>query len=351
MNPFSEAKINSLSIKNRFVRSATWEGCANEDGSVTDELISLYRILSKAEIGLIITGHAYVSREGKATPRQLGIYKDELISGLKKLTDEVHKEGGKIFIQLSHAGRFSRKELIGSDPININRLKKEEIERLIQAFCDSSERAKKAGFDGIQLHAAHGYLLNQFFSPFFNERDDEYGGSVRNRARFAERIVKGIRDRLGSDYPLILKMNCQDFKEGGLSLSDSIEIAKILEDSGIDGIEISGGLLISKKYGPCRTYKGPYFLKEALSFRENLNIPIFLVGGIRSFKDSEEIIRKGIDFVSMSRPFICEPDIVKRWKSGDLRDSLCFSDNLCFVAVKEKTPVRCIRKDEDKANI
>jgi len=349
--PFLEGRIKKLILKNRFVRSATWEGCANEDGSVTDELISLYRMLSKYEIGLIITGHAYVSKEGKATPRQLGIYKDELISGLKRLTDEVHKEGGKIFIQLSHAGRFSRRELIGSDPININRLSKDEIERLIQKFCDSSERAKEAGFDGIQLHAAHGYLISQFFSPFFNERDDEYGGSVRNRARFAERIIKGIRDRLGSEYPIILKMNCQDFKEGGLSLNDSIEIAKILEDSGIDGIEISGGLLTSKKYGPCRTYKGPYFLKEALSFKESLNIPIFLVGGIRSYEDSERIIRQGIDFVSMSRPFICEPDILKRWKRGDLRDSLCVSDNLCFIAVKEKKPVRCIRRNEGKTNI
>ncbi len=343
--PFSETKIGRLKLKNRFVRSATWEGMAEEDGSVTDDLIELYKRLSKAEIGLIITGHTYVSKEGKATPRQLGLYKDELISGFKSLVTQVHQLGGKILIQLSHAGRFGRKEFFGLTPLDLNSLTKKEIERLIQAFCLASERAKEAGFDGIQFHAAHGYLISQFFSPLFNRRDDEYGGSVRNRARFAEQILSYVKKSLGSEYPVLFKINCEDFSSSGLTLSDAIQIAKILANEGADAIEISGGLLISKEKGPCRTYKGPYFLEQALCFKEQLEIPVILVGGIRSYRDAEDALAKGIDLVSMSRPFICEPELVKRWKSGAREDSKCNSDNLCLKSVKTKQPVRCWKNE------
>jgi len=347
---FSEIQIGKMKLKNRFVRSATWEGMAKEDGSVTDELVELYRKLSENEIGLIITGHTYVSKEGKATPRQLGLYSEEFVPGFKKLVTQVHSSGAKILIQLSHSGRFGRKSFFGLTPLDPDSITKREIKRLVESFCLAAERAKEAGFDGVQLHAAHGYLISEFFSPLYNHRKDEYGGSVRNRARFAEQILVSIKKRLGSDYPVLFKINCEDFKDNGLTLNDAVQIAEILADEGADAVEISGGLLTSRRRGPCRPYKGPYFLEQALYFKEKLTIPVILVGGIRSYGDAEEILQKGIDLISMSRPFICEPDLVKRWKNGDRKDSECESDNLCLKVVKTKDPVRCW-KNENRAFI
>ncbi len=341
---FSEAAINGLVLKNRFVRSATWEGMANEDGGVTEGLILLYEELARNEIGLIITGHTYIREDGKATPRQLGIYKDSLISGLKRLAKRVHSLGGKVILQLSHSGIFGRRIISKGKPVNPSRIAKRDIDALIQDFSLSATRAKEAGFDGVQLHAAHGYLISQFFSPIFNKRDDEYGGNLRNRARFAERIVKAIRDNLGPDFPILIKMNCDDFRAGGLTLRESLDIAKILVNEGVNAVEVSGGLLTSKDSGPCRTYEGPYFLKEAMYFKRELSVPVILVGGIRSYEASERIINEGIDFVSMSRPFICEPGLIKRWKMGDREKSACISDNKCLGVVKSNEGVSCFRR-------
>ena len=348
MDPlFSEVKIKNMLVQNRFVRSATWEGMANEDGSITEQLIALYEQLAKAEIGLIITGHAYVRADGKATPRQIGIYKDELISGLKRLVNRVHSLGGKIMIQLSHSGIFGRKSLSGYDPINPSSISKKQIEALIEAFVRAALRAKEAGFDGIQLHAAHGYLISQFFSPLFNSRADDYGGSLKNRTRFASSIIEAIKRDIGEDLPIFVKINCQDFLDGGLTVKDSIEIAKILIDHGTDALEISGGILTSKDKGPCRRENGPYFKKEAALFKKHLKVPIILVGGIRSYDVSKQIIEENVaDLISMSRPFICEANLIKRWRSGDKRPSLCRSDNLCLTAVKKKEYVRCFRRYE-----
>jgi len=344
MDPlFSEIKIKDLIIKNRFVRSATWEGMADEDGSVTEELIDLYKKLAQGEIGLIITGHMYVRIDGKATPKQLGIYKDELILGLKKLTEAVHLFNGKIIAQIAHSGIFGRKKLSGYKPVDPSKIDKKEVELLIKAFATAALRAKKAGFDGVQLHAAHGYLISQFFSPLFNHRSDEYGGNIKNRARFAVDIIKAIKRYVGDDFPILIKINCQDFLDGGLTIKDSINISKILVDEGIAAIEISGGILTSKDKGPCRKENGPYFIKEAISFRREIKIPLILVGGIRSYEISKQVIDENIaDFVSMSRPFICEADLIKRWRSGNTKDSLCISDNLCLTAVRRKTGIKCI---------
>lgn len=342
--PFSQASIKTLLLKNCFVRSATWEGRATEKGEITEELLDFYGELSRAGLGIIITGHAYVREDGKATPRQLGIYSNSLVSGLKRLVDVVHQHGSRIFIQLSHSGIYGRKRLSGCEPVNFSAINRKEVEALVEAFVNASLRAKEAGFDGIQLHAAHGYLISQSFSPIFNHRKDEFGGDVNGRVKFAVSIVRKMRNALGEDFPVLIKMNCQDFSDGGLSLDDSIKMAKILVDTGIDAIEISGGLLTSRDMGPCRTSKGPYFMEQALAFRKELDIPLMLVGGIRSYETAEMIVKKGIDFVSMSRPIICEPYLIKRWELGDRKESLCISDNLCLGAVKKKKGIVCFRK-------
>ncbi len=340
---FSETKIGNLKLKNRFVRSATWEGRADEDGSVTEELVSFYEELSKNEIGLIITGHMYVREDGKATPRQIGIYSDGFIDGLKKLTESVHKNGGKILAQLSHAGIFAPRKLIKGEPVDVSRIDEKEVEKLIDSFVIAALRAKEAGFDGIQLHCAHGYLISQFFSPLFNRRDDRYGGKAEKRAFFAKEIIRRLKKE-DPYFPVLIKINCRDFEKGGLELEDSVRIAKLLQDEGADAIEVSGGLLTSRENGPCRKKEGPYFKKEAERFKKELSIPVILVGGIRSYGIAESILKEDVaDLVSMSRPLLCEPDLLKRWKMGDRRKALCISDNLCLKTVKEKGPVRCKR--------
>ncbi|MEE8415495.1 MAG: NADH:flavin oxidoreductase, partial [Desulfobacterales bacterium] len=194
MKLLEHTEIKGLQLPNRFIRSATWEGLADGDGACTPELVDLMVKLVKGGVGLIITGHTYVSSAGQATPRQLGLYKDSLIEGLKEMTEAVHREGGKIILQLAHGGLMARSKLTGTAPQGPSsekdqdndpgrRMTLDEIEETIAAFGQAARRAKTAGFDGVQIHSAHGYLLNQFLSPAFNLREDKYGGSVENRAR------------------------------------------------------------------------------------------------------------------------------------------------------------------------
>ena len=256
--PFEPGDINGMTLSNRFVRSATWEGMAADDGSCTTRLIDLMASLAKGGVGLIISSHSYVMKEGRATPWQLGIYKDELVPGLQDMTAAVHENGGKIVLQLSHAGYFAHPKLTGQTPMapsNVEGISKTprremspgDIQNVIGAFEAAAQRVKAAGFDGIQIHAAHGYLLSQFLSPAFNQRNDAYGGNIQNRARILLQILQRIRQAVGEDYPVLIKMNCEDFFENGLTAEDSLQLAKMLVEDGIDAIELSGGILISKK--------------------------------------------------------------------------------------------------------
>jgi len=356
---FEATEINGMTIKNRFVRSATWAGMAGDDGSCTPKLIELMVKLAEGGVGLIITGHVYVSKIGQASPWQLGIYKDELISGLRELTDAVHKKGGKIMVQLAHAGMFANPKLTGETPVAPSALSgfteylpKEmdlnDIEELVKAFGEAALRAKNAGFDGIQIHAAHGYLLSQFLSPVFNKRNDRYGGKIEDRANFLLEILKSIRTNVGHDYPLLIKMNSRDFLEGGLELEESIEVAAMLKEEGIDAIEISGGTAASGKRSPARTGilsedDEAYFKDAARAFKESIDIPLILVGGIRSLGVAKDIVDNNIaDYISMSRPFIREPDLINRWKSGNQDKANCLSDSKCFAPAMSGKGVYCV---------
>ncbi|MBW2638255.1 MAG: NADH:flavin oxidoreductase, partial [Deltaproteobacteria bacterium] len=262
---FEDSMINGMNLPNRFVRSATWEGMATDHGAVTPKLIDTMAALAAGGVGLIITGHAYVRPEGKASPWQLGIYKDELVSGLRKMTAAVHACGGRIIAQLAHAGCFTSAQLTGQPPLvvsDFNELatkspRKEitarDISEIISAFADAAQRAKSAGFDGVQIHSAHGYLLSQFLSPAFNKRRDEYGGSVHNRARIHLEICHTVREAVGRDYPILIKMNCRDFVENGLELEESLQVAHLLADAGLDAIDLSGGTPASGRLSTSRS--------------------------------------------------------------------------------------------------
>ncbi len=356
---FDTTTINGMVLQNRFIRSATWEGLAADDGASTPELVQKMAQLAAGGVGLIISGHAYVEERGKAGNRQLGIYDDRLIPGLTLMTEAVHQNGSRIVAQLNHAGMFAKPEMIKETPIGpsdgtglirhqTDEMTDRDIQGVVRVFALSAKRAQTAGFDGIQIHAAHGYLLSQFFSPLFNKRQDKYGGDIKKRSNLLLEILKETRAQVGPDYPVLIKMNTQDFLDEGLDLEDSIRIARILEQNSMDAIELSGGTLLSGSLSPTR--KGilketdeAYFRDDAMMFREKINIPLILVGGIRSFHVAEQIVSENIaDYVSMCRPFIREPGLVSRWKSGDREKAACISDNLCYGPLLDGEGVHCI---------
>ena len=362
---FEACSINGMTMANRFVRSATWEGMAGEDGSATPRLIETMTALAKGGVGLIISSHSYIRPEGQATPWQLGIYKDELIPGLRQMTEAVHSCGGKIIMQLAHAGNFAAEALTGQPPLVVSdyeglaktprrEITAHDIREIVASFADAARRAKSAGFDGVQIHSAHGYLLSQFLSPIFNRRRDDYGGDIRNRARVHLEVFQAIRAAVGKDYPILIKMNCRDFAKNGLSAEDSVQVAGFLADAGLDGIELSGGLLTNMKLSPSRpginsADKEAYFEEDLRTFRKEIHIPLILVGGVRSFEVAERLVEDGVaDYISMSRTFIREPDLVNRWKSGDLRKAECKSDNLCFKPGFEGQGIYCVAREREK---
>lgn len=354
-----------MKMKNRFVRSATYEAMAGLDGMVKDPLLGYMEELSRGAIGLIITGHAHVTMAGQAGPRQMGIYSDTMIDGLKRITSTVHKNGGVIAVQLAHAGQrgigkdeytaVGPSEIIEAGVKKTDKMTADDIKSTINAFGDAAERAVKAGFDAIQIHSAHGYLLSQFLSPHYNSRNDSYGGSLENRARLLLEVYREIRQRVGKKFPLMVKINSEDFLEGGLTVKEMIEVAHMLENHGMDAIEISGGTFQSGKFIPSRigTSKSMerevYYRKAAEAFKKELKIPLILVGGFLSFDIAAEVVASGLaDYVALSRPLIREPHLVSRWAGGDRRKAACISCNNCFSTLSMEEALHCAVEKKKK---
>lgn len=364
---FETTTIKSLTLPNRFIRSATWEGLAADDGSVTPRLIDVAVKLAQGGVGLIISGHAYVSREGQAGSWQLGAYSNELVPGLAEMVKAVHDSGGKIAMQLAHAGSKAATRLSGLEPIGPSiadiegkqvgrEMNKKDIVQVAQTFAAAAQRARTAGFDAVQIHGAHGYLVSQFLSPFFNKRKDEYGGSIENRARFAVDVLKAIRKKVGQDFPIFIKLNSEDFLPNGLTVDDMIKACEMLELAGIEGIEMSGGTFLSGKNSPSRQGKpGPgkpeaYYEPAARRYKKTVKAPLMLVGGLRTIETAEKLVTDGvIDYIAMCRPFIREPGLVNRWKSGDRRPALCVSDSGCFKPGFEGKGVSCVVEARQKS--
>ncbi len=359
LTPFEPTKIRSMTLANRFVRSGTWEGLAREDGSTTPRLIGVANQLAQGGIGLIITGHAYVSREGQAGERQLGNYSDDLIPGLVEMTTSVHSQGGKIALQLAHG--LTKLEPIGpsilqteSEPVG-REMGRHDIEAVIRAFASAAARSQAAGFDAVQIHAAHGYLLSQFLSPYFNKRRDEYGGSIENRARLAVEVLKAVRNAVGPEFPVFIKLNSEDFLPGGFMVEEMVQAAIMFGESAVDVIEMSGGTLISGKNVPFRQGKPglaepeAYYEGAARRYKEKVQVPLMLVGGIRTLETAERLVAKRLaDYIALCRPLIREPGLVNRWKSGDRGPATCISDNGCIQPIIEGRGVYCVVEAREK---
>jgi 2,4-dienoyl-CoA reductase-like NADH-dependent reductase (Old Yellow Enzyme family) len=349
---FEATEINGMSLPNRFVRSATYEGLAADDGASTAGLTKMLVELVRGGVGLIIAGHSFVHTSGRAGPWQLGMHDDSLIDGHQKMTREVHQAGGKIAAQLAHAGAMVNPEVTGQEALDPSKMSSSQMDLVVEAFGQAAGRAKLSGFDAVQIHSAHGYLLSQSLSPYFNSRSDDYGGSIENRSRLLGRVLESIRTAVGPDYPVMIKMNCEDFLKGGLTREDSLEVAGMLQEKGIDAIEVSGGTVLSMNLSPSRfgiqtEDKEAYFREQAREFKEKLDIPIILVGGIRSFTLAERLVSEGFaDYLSISRPLIREPALINRWKNGDTARAACLSDNLCFGPAVQGKGIYCVVERE-----
>jgi 2,4-dienoyl-CoA reductase-like NADH-dependent reductase (Old Yellow Enzyme family) len=360
---FEKSNINGLSLANRFIYSATWDGCADANGFCTQRNIDMLVERVRGDVGLIITGMAFVKQEGKAAPWQLAVYGDEFVEGLTNLARAIHDARGKVVLQLAHGGCYAPSALTGHESLGPSandtdkfpqclEMSLHEIDQVVEAFGKAAKRAQKAGFDGVQLHAAHGYLLSQFLSPFFNKRSDNYGGSIENRARILLEAFQAVRNKVGEEYPVFVKINSEDFVEGGLTVDEMLQVCAMLEKAGVDAIEMSGGTIYaSGANSSCRIgaldspEKEAYYKDAAIRYKEEISVPLILVGGIRSPDVSEKLASDGLaDYVSLCRPLIREPNLVSRWRSGNRNRATCIYCNGCFEPGLKGKGVQCINK-------
>jgi len=357
---FEETTINGMTLKNRLVRSATWEGMAQPDGRPTAKMADFYGRLAAGGVGLIISGFAFVQPDGKALPGQMGIHTDDFAGEYKAITDAVHAAGGKIAVQLVHAGGQTMQETIGRQPLAPSAVKvaqfqetpaelsREQIAQIAAAFGEGARRAKAWGFDGVQFHGAHGYLINQFLSPLTNRRLDEYGGSIEKRIRFLMEVYRAVRRQVGPDFPVMIKLNAADNLKGGLAAREADYAARRLSEAGIDAVEVSSGTPASGKKNPARQKiinpdKEAYNLELAGMVKGAVACPVMVVGGYRSYEVADKTVAEAcMDFVSMSRPLIHEPGLPARWETGDHRPAGCISCNGCFGPGLQEGGIYCV---------
>lgn len=367
---FEETTINGMTLKNRLVRSATWEGMAAPDGRPTPKMTDFYRELATGGVGLIISGFAFVQPDGKALAGQMGIHTDDFADEYQALTSAVHAAGGKVVAQIVHAGGQTMSETIGQKPlapsaVDVDQfqetpaeLTQEQIKQIVAAFGEGARRAKEWGFDGVQFHGAHGYLINQFLSPLTNQRLDEYGGSIEKRIRFLMEVYREVRKQVGNDYPVMIKLNASDNLKGGLAARDSDYAARRLSEAGIDAVEVSAGTPASGKRNPARQKiinpdKEAYNLELARMIKGAVSCPVIVVGGYRSYAVAERTVAEEMmDYVSMSRPLINDPELPSRWQAGDHDLSGCISCNACFGPGLEEGGIYCVvrKKALEKAS-
>jgi 2,4-dienoyl-CoA reductase-like NADH-dependent reductase (Old Yellow Enzyme family) len=389
---FTPGTIGSMTLKNRFVRSATRELLAADKSRLTKPYMDLYSRLARGGVGLIIPGGYYVRADGLQAHRCIVADDDVIIADLQTLVEVVHKQGAKIVAQLNHCGRQSDPKVIGQTPlapspvrdkrsrVKPRQMKQREIEEIIVAFGDAARRVKEAGFDGVQIHAAHGYLVNQFLSAYTNRRNDKWGGSLENRMLFLVEIYKLVRSVTGTDYPILVKINGEDYVKRGVTIDETKIVCSKLDELGINAIEVSGGIgevglmtirgdiprdllmrnrsfveqvflrIKEKSVRDSVRFKEAFFLPEAAAIKRTVKSPVIAVGGIRARCTMEGGLESGqADFISMCRPFIRQPNLVNQMEKGDPDPIFCTNCNRCsFEVLVHQNPLRCYNSDVRK---
>jgi 2,4-dienoyl-CoA reductase-like NADH-dependent reductase (Old Yellow Enzyme family) len=331
---FDESKIGSMHLKNRFIRAAI--GDLAVGGHLTEEMLETYKELASGGVGTIITGLTLVDEVEGSFPLP-AMYEDIYIDEYKRLVDSVHDFNTNIILQLVYVGTHimgdpGERDILAPSAVankNTGVVPKEmtvnEIKSIQSKFAHAAVRAKKAGFDGIEIHAAHGFLLNQFITPFYNRRKDLYGGSIENRARIILETYSAVREAVGIDYPVLVKVNCMDGIENGLSEGDFRYVCAELSKLGVDAIEVSGNWLERSKE------KDTYFKNEAEVVAKENQVAVIVTGGNRNYSDMEKLLNStNIEYFGMARPFIAEPDLVKNYSHGHPQRTKCVSCNSCL---------------------
>jgi 2,4-dienoyl-CoA reductase-like NADH-dependent reductase (Old Yellow Enzyme family) len=334
------------------MRSATAECLATEPlGRAIPALADLYRGLVEGGVGLIVSGHAYVAPEGKAHPEMLSAHCDQMVPGLQTLAQAVHEAGGRVALQINHGGRqcdpACAPERLAPSAVPLpsqaecppREMKPAEIVAAVEAYAQAARRAKEAGFDAVQIHAAHGYLVGQFLSPHTNRRQDRWGGDFEGRLRFLASVCEAVRGQVGSDYPLFVKLGMADNLDrvpDGLTPEDGARIAGRLADLGLDAIEVSGGYGGGRgdfniRLGVGKKAPEAYFRALARRAKAATPLPVILVGGLRSREAMEGVLASGeADMVALCRPLVCEPDLPLRLQRGETEASKCISGGRCW---------------------
>lgn len=345
---FTPVNIGNLQLKNRLVRSATAECLATEPiGRATPALAASYRELARGGVGLIISGHAYVSAEGKAHPEMLSAHCDQMIPGLQTLAEAVHAKGGRLALQINHAGRGCDESI--PQPIAPSavatpsgRLPREmaasEIVATVHAFGQAARRAQIAGIDSVQIHAAHGYLISQFLSPHINRRTDGWGGTFEGRTRFLAAVCEEVRGQVGGDYPLFIKLGMMDNLDqvpDGLTPEEGARVVSLLADFGLDAVEVSAGYGGEGDFASRLAVgsKAPeaYFRPLAIRAKAATHLPVILVGGLRSRAVMDDILASGdADLLALCRPLVREPDLPNRLQSRETTVAACTSGGRCW---------------------
>lgn len=340
---FEPVELGKLTIRNRLVRSATYEYGAANLGKITPLFQEIYRELGEGGIGLIITGMVAVNNTAILGPDMVDAGAPDFVEGYGKLVEAVRPTGVKIVVQLNHTGmkgypvRGKGENFAPSDIENkAKAMTKEEIRQLVEDFGKAAAKCKEAGADGVQIHGAHGYLLSQFLSPYFNRRTDEYGGTIENRARIVFEVYDEVRRWVGEDYPILIKINRSDMVEEGLTFDECLWVCGELEKRGIDAIELSVGISVSAVTTSARSIKNSedegYSLPEAEELAERVKVPIISVGGHRTLESMEESLNKSkVAAFSLSRPFIREPDLSNQWREDGTKKPTCISCSKCFL--------------------
>ena len=391
MKALEPGRIGGLELPNRFIKTATYEGMS-PSGRVGDALVTHHRGMAAQHVGLTTVAYAAVCRDGRTFEDQL-LVDDEAVPGLRRVADAVHSEGGFVSLQLGHCGGFSKnKSVTGGRPMGpsarwneyglmqglfrVRAMSADDIADVVEAFGGAARRAKAAGFDAVEVHVGHGYLLSQFLSPAINRRRDAYGGDLSGRLRLTLEVIEAVRAGVGPDFPILAKLNTRDDIRGGLEIDESVETARRLEAAGVDALVPSGGVVFKSPFFLLRgttptaamiaaekhagqrlairifsplmmrsyPYTSTFFFEDASRIRAAVTIPVILLGGVDSAAAVRKAMDAGFEFVAMGRALLADPDFIPRLAQGEDVVSRCTHCNECIGAM-DRGGVRCTLDD------